>query len=357
MIFNRRIVRFSRNPAAVFFYIGLFCVAACFITLDVAYADDSASSFLEFDDTPLKQDIILPSWFKLSFLELKEDLKDVNKKQKRGLILYFGQRDCAYCKEHLEKNWGDRGIVAYTRKYFDVVAIDVRGDRPVADFNGKVYNTEKSFAAAKKTNFTPSILFYDLKGKEVFRLSGYHPPYQFRAALEYVVDKYYKKENFRTFLALGERPSGYDESDLIDETFFSRPPYALDRSRFPGATPLAVFFEEPTCYACNVLHNGPLKGPKIKRQLQSLESVQLDITANTPVLTPSGEHTTAKQWAKKLGIYYAPTIVFFDTGGKEILRIDSVVRFYRLTTVLNYIITGGYKEIPNFQHWRMQKKR
>jgi thioredoxin-related protein len=141
---------------------------------------DTGDSFIEFDDTPLKQDIILPGWFKLSFLELYEDLKDAKKNHKRGLILYFGQKDCPYCKAHLEKNWGDRGIVTYTRKNFDVVAIDVRGDRPVADFDGKIFNSEKEFAARKKTNFTPSLLFYNLKGKEIFRLSGYHPPYQFR---------------------------------------------------------------------------------------------------------------------------------------------------------------------------------
>lgn len=346
------------NPAKILFQ---FCaygvVAAYLLTADGVYADDSAASFIEFDDTPLKQDIILPSWFKLSFLELRDDLEDAKKKHKRGLILYFGQKNCAYCKAHLEKNWGDRGIVKYTREYFDVVAIDVRGDRPVADFDGKIYNSEKNFAATKKTNFTPSLLFYDLQGKEVFRLSGYHPPYQFRAALEYVADKHYQREKFSAFLALGELPSGFEESELNEEGFFSPPPYALDRSRFPAHTALAVFFEQPTCYACNVLHNGPLKDAGITSQLYTLDVVQLDLTSDTPVLTPGGEHLSAKQWANQLGIYYAPTIVFFDEIGKEILRIDSVVRFYRLTTVLHYIISGDYKHIPNFQHWRMEKKR
>jgi thioredoxin-related protein len=91
--------------------------------------------------------------------------------------------------------------------------------------------------------------------------------------------------------------------------------------------------------------------------LRVLDDVQLDINSDAPVLTPAGQHLTAKQWANKLGIYYAPTIVFFDEAGKEILRIDSVVRFYRLTNVLHYIISGDYKHIPNFQHWRIEKKR
>ena len=86
------------------------------------------SDFLEFDDQPLDTSLTLPDWFKLSFLDLSNDVADLKENKKRGLIVYFGQKDCAYCKAHLEHNWQDPFIVAYTRKYFDVVAIDVRGD-------------------------------------------------------------------------------------------------------------------------------------------------------------------------------------------------------------------------------------
>ena len=321
------------------------------------YADDSASQSIEFDDTPLKQDLILPDWFKLSFLELSDDLQDAAKKQKKGLIVYFGQKDCAYCKAHLEKNWGDRGIVNYTQTHFDVVAIDVRGDRPVADMKGRIFNTEKAFSAKYKANFTPTLIFYNLKGREVMRLSGYHPPFQFRAALEYVADGHYRRESFRDYLARGEPVTAYDESDLNESEIFSPPPYALDRSRITGQTPLVVFFEQPTCHPCNVLHNGPLSDPEIKSQFHTLDVVQLDMKSNTPVLTPVGEKTTASEWAKELGIYYAPTLVFFDVDGAEILRIDSVVRFYRLNNVLYYILSKGYLKYPNFQQWRQAVNR
>lgn len=323
----------------------------------VVCADDSAAEFIEFDDTPLKQDLILPDWFKLSFLELSDDLNDVRNKHKKGLIVYFGQKDCAYCKAHLEKNWGDRGIVNYTQQNFDVVAIDVRGDRPVADIKGKIYSTEKKFSEQQKANFTPTLLFYNTKGKEVLRLSGYHPPFQFRAALEYVADGHYSRESFRKYLARGESISGFEETDLNESKIFSPPPYALDRSQVKAQTPLVVFFEQGTCHPCNVLHNGPLSDPEIKAQFHTLDVVQLDIKSDTPVLTPVGEKTTARSWARELGIYYAPTLVFFDEDGKEILRIDSVVRFYRLNNVLYYILSKGYVKYPNFQQWRQAFNR
>ncbi len=69
-------------------------------------AENSAAMFIEFDDTPLTQDLVLPSWFKLSFLELKADIEDLKSTGKQGLILYFGQKDCPYCKMHLEKKLG-----------------------------------------------------------------------------------------------------------------------------------------------------------------------------------------------------------------------------------------------------------
>lgn len=320
-------------------------------------ADNSASQFIEFDDTPLQQDIVLPDWFKLSFLELKNDLKDLDESGHKHLLLYFGRKDCPYCKVHLEKNWGDRGIVHYTREHFDVIAIDVIGQRPVADFNGKVYKSEKAFAASRKANFTPSLLFYDRHGREVLRLSGYHPPFQFRAALEFVADKHYLKETFRHYMARGETPSGYEESELIDSPVFHQPPYALDRTHFKSDSNLVVFFEEPTCHPCNILHAGPMRDKKILAHLHQMEVIQLDMHADTPVLTPDGERITARQWAEKLQLYYAPTIIFFDSAGKEILRIDSVVRFYRLNNVLDYIESRGYERFPSFQVWRQHHNR
>jgi thioredoxin-related protein len=88
-----------------------------------------------------------------------------------------------------------------------------------------------------------------------------------------------------------------------------------------------------------------------------MEVVQLDMTANTPVFTPGGGRLSAKQWAERLGLYYSPTIIFYDEHGKEIIRVDSVIRFYRLRNILEYILSKGYVEYPNFQSWRQKHQR
>ncbi|MBL1275869.1 MAG: thioredoxin fold domain-containing protein [Ectothiorhodospiraceae bacterium] len=319
--------------------------------------DIPESDFFEFQDEPLEGPLTLPDWFKLSFLELSNDIIDLKENNKNGLIVYFGQKHCAYCKAHLEHNWQAPFIVAYTRKHFDVIAIDVRGQRPVADINGKIYRTEKEFSVANKTNFTPTLVFYDPDGNETLRLSGYHPPYQFVAALEYVADQHYKNESLKNYLARAASFSEYGNETLNSNDIFSSPPYGLDRSMFASQIPLVVFFEKPRCHACDILHTGPLSNNTILHTMTQLETVQLDMMSSTPVITPAGQKITTQRWAENLNLYYTPTIIFFNENGKEIIRIDSVVGFYRLNNVLHYVLSKGYLEEPNFQVWRQRHKR
>ena len=309
------------------------------------------SDKITFNDSPLDEPLILPEWFKLSFLEIKTDIEEAKEQNKKGLIVYFGQKYCPYCKAHIKNNWEQKDIVQYTKKNFDVVAVDVKGQRPVLAYNGKTY-TEKSFSALNKTNFTPSILFYNTQGQEILRLRGYRPPYQFRAALEYVADEHYKKESFRNYMARAETALSFGKAELNKNDLFNSPPHLLDRSKIKAVQPLMVVFERKRCHACDVLHGGPFIRPEIESQLLKLEAVQLDINSEEKILTPDGKKLSTKQWAEQLNINYSPTILFFDENGKEIIRIESVVWFYRLRNVLAYVLKGGYKKYPTFQLWR-----
>ena len=310
--------------------------------------------FVQFDDAPLEEPLAFPDWFKLSFLDLREDIEEVRESGKQGLMVYFGQKYCAYCKQLLETDLEADDIKAYARKHFDIIGIDIHGDRTVTDLKGQEL-TESALAIREKTNFTPSLIFFNAAGEEVLRLRGYYPPYRFRAALEYVADAHYKEESFRQYLARADVPLVFEPGDLIEEPFFMPGPYMLDRSVIPGERPLAVFFEQGNCHACDVLHTGPLQDPEILARFEQLENVQLPFWSLTPVITPSGERLSARQWTEKLGLFYTPTLIFFDPQGQEIMRVDSVVQFYRLRNVLDYVLSGGYREYPTFQRWRASR--
>jgi thioredoxin-related protein len=330
---------------------GGLCTLMLILHPPLIAATQADKDVYSFDDLPMKELLVYPKWFKKSFLDLPSDLQEAIDNDKQGLIVYFGQKRCPYCKMLLEVNFGLSDITAYTRQHFDIVPIDIWSTEEVTTPEGDTL-TERDYALREDTNFTPSLLFYDAHGKQVFRLRGYYPPYQFRAALEYVADKHYLKEPFPRYLARGDSGTAFEPGDLNEEEFFIPPPHNLDRSRFPGQRPLVVYFEQGNCHACDVLHGDPLRDPAINHLIREFDNVQLDIHADTPVITPDGRRTTARQWAEALGLFYTPSLIFFDEQGKEIIRVDSVVRFYRLRNVITYITDRGYRNYPNYQSWR-----
>jgi len=305
----------------------------------------------EFSDRPLTDLNIHPSWFKESFLALDEDLEEAIANNKKGIIVYFGQKRCAYCRQLLEINLKLPDIEQYIQKHFDVIAIDIWSPEEVTTPEGESL-TQRQYAKNMGTDFTPSLIFYNAKGEIALRLRGYYPPYQFRAALEYVADSHYQREKFSDYMARGDSTLRFEAEDMVEESFFMQPPFNLSRKYFKAETPLAVFFEQGECHACDILHTGPLQKRTILKPISQFESIQVNMWSDTPIIKPDGATTTAKAWAKELGIFYAPSVVFFDESGKEIIRVDSVVQMFRLRNTLNYILDKGYETFDSFQDWR-----
>jgi len=138
-------------------------------------------------------------WFKAtSFLDLAEDLTEAKAKGKRYAILWE-QRGCPYCREMHRVNFAIPEIVAYIRENFDVLQLNLWGDREVTDFDGESL-PEKKLARKQRVSFTPTIVFVDDKGEEVFRMPGYFKPFHFQGVFEYVRDEGYDKEPFQRWL-------------------------------------------------------------------------------------------------------------------------------------------------------------
>jgi thioredoxin-related protein len=89
---------------------------------------------------------VYPAWFKESFLELADDVAEAAANGKR-IMLIFHQDGCPYCNRLIEVNLAQRDIEQYLRRNFDVVALNMWGDREVVSVGGETY-TEKAFAQA-----------------------------------------------------------------------------------------------------------------------------------------------------------------------------------------------------------------
>ena len=306
----------------------------------------------DFSDAPVAREIIHPDWFRDdSFLNLSEDLQQALQGGKQGLVLYFGQANCAYCKQLMEVNFRDPEIVAYFRSHWDIIPLGIWGSRTVTLLDGEQLS-ENALAIFEETQFTPSLIFYDAQGRQIYRMRGYYPPYRFMALLRYLGEGFYRKERFSEYLQRADPPPRFEDDDLNEFDLALPAPHILDRRVAAGQKPLLVLFEEPRCQACDQLHTRPLQDPGNRRLLQHFEIHQLDGRSDTPVITPEGRRLTAREWARQLGIHYYPTLVFFDERGREVFRIDSVAKLYRVRGVLAYVLDRGYEKYPTYQRWR-----
>jgi len=288
-----------------------------------------------------------PDWFKSSFFNLPDDVAEAAKTGKRVMLL-FSQSGCPYCNALVERNLSQKDIQETIRRHLDVVHLNLWGDSEVTGMDGKRYS-EKTFAAAMRVQFTPTILFLDEQGNTILRLNGYLPPNRFKVALDFVTQKKEKASTFREYQA-AHRPAQMAGA-LNAEPFFGPAPYDLRPSAIPGGKPVAVFFEQKDCPDCDTLHKKVLVDKNIRQSLAPFHVIQLDMWANTAVITPEGKKSTARDWAKTLGVNYAPTIVVLNAEGREVIRSEAMFKVFHTRGILDYVSSGGYREQPSFQRW------
>lgn len=287
-----------------------------------------------------------PDWFKASFLDLREDIEEASSEGKR-VLLYFYQDGCPYCSKLLQDNWGQRSITKKTQKYFDVIAINMWGDREVVALDGST-TTEKNFATKRKVMFTPTLLFLDEKGNDALRVNGYYAPAKFEAALDYIGQRKEKKLSFRDYYA--KRSPVSVAGKLHKQPFIMSQPYALDQL-IKNGKPLLVMFEQKKCRDCDEMHNDIFKRKETLQQVKKFNVVRLDIWSKDKIVSPSGKTMTMKEYAKQLDVKHVPSMMFFDGGSKDVFRTEAYLRSFHVQSVMDYVSSGSYKTEPSLQRF------
>ena len=174
-----------------------------------ATAEASEEMKLLPETEPNEEGVYVQPWFYESFLDLREDIQESAKEGKQ-LVILWEQRGCPYCKEMHHVNLRVPEIVKYIRANFNIIQMNLWGDREVTDMDGKV-TTEKKLARKYRVQFTPTIQYFPAKisdnsGKpghdmEVWRLMGYWKPFHFLNSFVYVKEKGYETQpNFQRWL-------------------------------------------------------------------------------------------------------------------------------------------------------------
>jgi len=236
--------------------------------------------------------------------------------------------------------------VTRTRARYEVIAINMWGDREVTDLAGDV-TTEKEFARDLRVMFTPTLLFMDGQGNVVLRLNGYYPPHEFNAALDYGAKYSGSDPDFRSYLA---RVDPAPASGML----YSDPSYLsidTDLAARTSGKPLLVLFEQKDCAPCDELHQDILQRPESRRQLMRFDVVLLDMWSNNPVRRTDGRQSSAAEWASDLKVQYAPSLVFFDADNHEVFRTDAYLKAFHIQSAMDYVASEAYLDQPSFQRY------
>jgi len=285
-----------------------------------------------------------PEWFKESFLDIKEDIEELSEENKR-LIIYVHQNNCPYCYLFINKNLKDKKTKDKINKHFEIVEINMFGDKEVTDIDDESYS-EKEFAIKHKIQFTPTLIFYSENAKEILRLNGYVNIDKFNKALDYIKDKKETKISYNNYLLQKEntaKNSLIKDSDLFIDS--------INFIRDKNSKKMAIFFETTNCKECETLHNTQLQDKKTRGMLKKLDLYQLDINSQKGIITPQKLITKTKNWCEDLNIINSPTIIFFDEKGKEIIRVDAMLKKFHFQTVIDYVISNEYKKEKEFQRY------
>ena len=201
-----------------------------------------------------------PAWFKESFLEIADDVDEASEAGKH-VLLFFELNGCPYCDRMLTESFEAEPLSSYIQKNFDVIAINIQGDREIA-FNDEVSVTEKQLGEILKVYSTPALLFLNEHNQTVVRVNGYRAPERFRQVLEFAATRSYRSASLADYLQAKLDRNVYR---LRDNALFSN---ITDLSEVDG--PLMLIFEDGSCYDCDEFHDGILTDERVRRRDRTL---------------------------------------------------------------------------------------
>jgi len=287
-----------------------------------------------------------PDWFKESFLEIADDVDEATEAGKH-VLLFFQLNGCPYCDRMLTEVFESEPHKGYIQEHFDVIAINVRGDREIA-FNEEYSATEKELSEKLNVWATPGIVFLNAENKPVVRVDGYRAPERFARILSYVADKAYENQKLSAYLA----------QQVLDEAYKLRanPLFTeqADLSAIDG--PLAVIFEDAQCHDCAEFHERTLADPGVMEALQKFTVVRLDADSPDRITDVAGNATTAGQWAEALNMIYRPGVLLF-ADGQLLRRYDSLLYRHHFAEGLRWIGSGSYRQedYPSYSERRNEE--
>lgn len=117
----------------------------------------------------------------------------------KKMAIFFESSNCKECEFLHKKLLSDKTTKALL-KQIDLFQIDMNSSKSVVTPNKLITKIEK-WTKDLNINHTPTIIFFDNKGKEIIRVEAMFKNFHFQSIVDYVVsDAYKEEEEFQRFL-------------------------------------------------------------------------------------------------------------------------------------------------------------
>jgi thioredoxin-related protein len=117
----------------------------------------------------------------------------------KPLAVLFETRDCQACDE-MHREGFKRAEVKAQLERFDIARFALSDPRQITTPDGRK-TTAQAWAHELQVGYTPTIVFFDGSGGEVFRIDGYLRPFHLAGSFEYVASGSYRTEpEFQRYL-------------------------------------------------------------------------------------------------------------------------------------------------------------
>lgn len=108
-----------------------------------------------------------------------------------------------------------------------------------------------------------------------------------------------------------------------------------------------VYFGQDGCPYCKALMKanfGP--GPIADKTRKHFVAIAINLWGDADVTWIDGRRTTEKVLARELGVQFTPTLLFFETDGRLVLRVNGYQPPERFTHLLDWVIERRDRELP-----------
>ncbi len=145
----------------------------------------------------------------------------------------------------------------------------------------------------------------------------------------------------KAFKAVGgeEFPQWFVDDPFLDLTEFQ------DQAESESKKGLMVLYTTKGCsYCAKFIHNSLGNKDISEKVKKGFNSVGLEIFDDVGMIDPTGATLSVKAFAKKEGVEFAPTLLFYDNAGKRIVRQTGYQSPERFVQLLDFVTQAHYKK-------------